>query len=63
MKNQREKISILELVINIRIHYLHMSHLHLHQMMLQRKINLFIINMGLFIIILNLFLIIMIMLG
>ena len=35
MQNQREKISISEIIINLRQQHLHMSHLHMQQMRIQ----------------------------
>ena len=35
---------ILELMINLRQNHLHLIHLHLHQMMVQREINLVVVD-------------------
>ena len=46
---------ILELMINLRQNHLHLRHLHLHQMMLQREINLVVVDEFLLKNVLNLF--------
>ena len=53
--NQRDKISIFVLTIKLRQHHLRLSHLHMHQMRIQRKINLVIMDEGLLNAILDLF--------
>ena len=40
MQNQREEILILEIMINLRQHRIHLIRIHLHQTRIQREINL-----------------------
>ena len=44
IQNQREKILILELMINLRKHHLHLILLHLHQISISREINLVVMD-------------------
>ena len=63
MQNQREKISILEPMFNLRQNHLHLTHIHLHPMRIHRKINLAIVDEGLLNGIMDVFGNLMIMIG